>query len=163
MEKTVSLYEMVTDLVELVEVEEIEGTQKEEIMSVLKDTMENKAENIIAVIRNFETRIEGVKAEEKRLAEYRKAEEKKLERLKQYTINCMEIMGNKKLETNLGRISLAKKPSSLIIRDENNIPDIYKTVEQIVKVDKNQIKKDLKEKDIDGVELVEGGYRLAIK
>lgn len=163
MGKTVSLYEMVTDLVELVEVEEIEETQKEEIMSVLKDTMENKAENIIAVIRNFETRIEGVKAEEKRLAEYRRIEEKKLERLKQYTINCMEIMGSKKLETNLGRISLAKKPSNLIIRDENNIPDIYKTVEQIVKVDKNQIKKDLKEKDIDGVELVEGGYRLAIK
>lgn len=162
MEK-VSLYEMVNDLVELVEVEEIDEATKIEIIEAVKVTMETKAESIIAVVRNYETRINAIKEEEKRLAEYRRSEEKKLEKLKEYTVYCMEQLGNKKLDTNLGRISLRKKPSSLVVVDENKIPDIYKTVEQVIKVDKAQIKKDLKESKIDGVELVEGGNGLAIK
>ena len=163
MEKSISLYEMATDLIELIEVEEINEEMKAEIMEQIKATMEVKAENIIKVIRDYETRIEGIKSEEKRLAEYRKGEEKKLERLKEYTLNCMEIMGNKKLETNLGRISLRKKPTSLFIVDENQIPDIYKTVKEVLTIDKAQIKKDLKDSKVDGVELVEGGNSLQIK
>ena len=45
-------------------------------MEVIKLQIETKAENIIAVIRNYEARIQAVKAEEKRLAEYRRSEEK---------------------------------------------------------------------------------------
>lgn len=154
---------MVNDLVELIEVEEINEEVKAEIVEQIKLQMETKAEGIISVIRNYETRIETVKAEEKRLAEYRRSEEKKLERLKEYTIYCMEQMGNKKLDTNLERISLRKKPSTLVIADEDKIPGEYKTVEQITKIDRVQIKKDLKEKAIEGVELVEGGNSLIIK
>lgn len=163
MEKIVSLYEMATDLIELVEVEEVSEEMKAEIMEQIKATMEMKAENIIAVIRQYEARVEAIKGEEKRLAEYRKGEEKKLERLKDYTLNCMEMMGNKKLETNLGRISLRKKPASLVILDENQVPDIYKTVKEVLTIDKAQIKNDLKGKSIEGVELVEGGNSLIIK
>lgn len=159
----ISLYEMVSDLVELVGIEEMDENAKVEIMDQIKETMENKAENIIAVIRNYETRIEGIKAEEKRLAEYRRLEEKKLQRLKDYSIECMQMLGNKKLETNLGRISLAKKPGSLIITDESKVPEQYKSVTQVTSIDKVQIKKDLKESKIDGVEMQDGGYRLAIK
>lgn len=159
----ISLYEMVSDLVELVGIEEMDENAKVEIMGQIKETMENKAENIIAVIRNYETRIEGIKAEEKRLAEYRRLEEKKLQRLKDYSIECMQMLGNKKLETNLGRISLAKKPGSLIITDESKVPERYKSVTQVTSIDKVQIKKDLKESKIDGVEMQDGGYRLAIK
>lgn len=163
MEKTISLYEMVTDLVEIAEVEEITEEQRIEIMETMKEIMGNKAENIIAVIRNYESRIESVKAEEKRLADYRKGEEKKLERLKDYTVNCMEMLGNRKLETNLGRISLRKKPDSLVILDENKVPDIYKTVKEVINIDKSQIKKDLKERAIEGVEMRIGGNSLQIK
>lgn len=158
-----SLYEMAADLIELVEVEEVNEEMKAEIMEQIKATMEMKAENIIAVIRQYEARIDAVKGEEKRLAEYRKGEEKKLERLKDYTLNCMEMMGNKKLETNLGRISLRKKPASLVILDENQVPDIYKTVKEVLTIDKAQIKNDLKGKSIEGVELVEGENSLIIK
>ena len=160
--KTVTLYEMTSDLVELMEVE-IDEEVKNEIIENIKLQMETKAENIIAVIRNYETRIEGIKAEEKRLMEYRKSEEKKLERLKEYTTYCMELLGNKKLDTTLGRISLRKKPSTLNIIDENLIPSQYKEIIQAVKVDKAQIKKDLKEGNIEGVELVEGGNSLQVK
>ena len=160
--KTVTLYEMTSDLVELMEVE-IDEEVKNEIIENIKLQMETKAENIIAVIRSYETRIEGIKAEEKRLMEYRKSEEKKLERLKEYTTYCMELLGNKKLDTTLGRISLRKKPATLNIIDESLIPSQYKEIIQTVKVDKAQIKKDLTESNIEGVELVESGNSLQIK
>ncbi|EQK39792.1 siphovirus Gp157 family protein [[Clostridium] bifermentans ATCC 638] len=163
MEKTISLYEMATDLVNIAEVEEVTEEVRTEIMEAMKEAMENKAENIIAVIRNYESRIEAIKSEEKRLSEYRKGEEKKLERLKDYTLSCMEMMGNKKLETNIGRISLRKKPDTLIVLDENKVPDIYKTVKEVINIDKAQIKKDLKESDIEGVILQVGGNSLQIK
>ena len=162
MEKSITLYEMTTDLVSLMD-EEINESIKEEIIEVIKLQMEAKAENIIAVIRNYEARIEAIKSEEKRLAEYRKGEEKKLEKLKEYTIYCMEQLGNKKLDTSLGRISLRKKPTSLNIVNEELIPSEYKELVQTVKIDKAQIKKDLKDKTIEGVELVEGGNSLQIK
>ena len=162
MEKSITLYEMTTDLVNLMD-EEINENTKEEIIEAIKLQMEVKAENIIAVIRNYETRIEAIKAEEKRLAEYRKSEEKSLERLKEYTTYCMEQLGNKKLDTSLGRISLRKKPASLNIVNEELIPSEYKELVQTVKIDKAQIKKDLKDKVIEGVELIEGGNSLQIK
>ena len=162
MEKSITLYEMTTDLVNLMD-EEINENTKEEIIEAIKLQMEVKAENIIAVIRNYETRIEAIRAEEKRLAEYRKSEQKSLERLKEYTTYCMEQLGNKKLDTSLGRISLRKKPASLNIVNEELIPSEYKELVQTVKIDKAQIKKDLKDKVIEGVELVEGGNSLQIK
>ena len=159
---SITLYEMTSDLVELLDAE-INEEAKTEIMEVIKLQIETKAENIIAVIRNYEARIEAVKAEEKRLAEYRRSEEKKLENLRQYTTYCMEQLGNKKLETNLGRLSLRKKPASLNIVDEDKIPLQYKEIVETVKIDKNQIKKDLKDHEIAGVELIEGEYSLQIK
>ena len=75
----------------------------------------------------------------------------------------MEQLGNKKLDTSLGRISLRKKPASLNIVNEELIPSEYKELVQTVKIDKAQIKKDLKDKVIEGVELVEGGNSLQIK
>ena len=162
MEKSITLYEMTNDLVSLMD-EEINEEAREEIINLIKLQMEVKAENIIAVIRNYETRIDGIKAEEKRLSEYRKSEEKKLEKLKEYTVYCMEQLGNKKLDTNLGRISLRKKPASLNIVNEELIPNEYKELVQTIKIDKAQIKKDLKDKAINGVELIEGGNSLQIK
>jgi hypothetical protein len=162
MEKIITLYEMTSDLIELMEAE-INEEVINEIIENIKIQIETKAENIIAVIRNYETRIEGIKNEEKRLAEYRKSEEKKLESLKQYTTYCMEKLGNKKLDTNLGRIALRKKPASLNIVDEDLIPDEYKKIIQTIKIDKAQIKKDLKDKKIEGVELIEGENSLQIK
>ena len=162
MEKSISLYEMTNDLIELMDTE-INEEVKAEIIEAIKLQIETKAENIIAVIRNYESRIEAIKTEEKRLNEYRKSQENQLNRLKEYTTTCMEMLDHKKLDTNLGRISLRKKPSSLNIVDEDLIPSEYKEIIQTIKIDKAQIKKDLKDKKIEGVELVEGENSLQIK
>ncbi|MCX4252498.1 siphovirus Gp157 family protein, partial [Clostridioides difficile] len=63
-----------------------------------------------------------------------------LDRLKSNIKDCMELLDTKKVETFLGNISIRKSAGSLVIEDEEKIPAIYKTVEQVVKVDKNTIK-----------------------
>lgn len=163
MGKTITLYEMATDLINLIEVEEVNEEIKEELIEQIKLNMETKAENIISAIRNYEASINAIKEEEKRLAEYRRIKENQLSRLKEYTQNVMELMEYKKLDTSLGRISLRKKPLSLEIVDEKLIPSEYKEEIVSLKIDKVQIKKDLKVKEIQGVKLVEGGNSLVIK
>lgn len=84
----ISLYEMTNDLVELMDVpiEEMTPEIKEEIMNNIMEMIKGKSENTIKYLRNMETRIIALKAEEKRIKEYRQSEEKKYDRLKKYFV-----------------------------------------------------------------------------
>ena len=157
----ISLYEMTNDLSELLAIEEISEEQKQDnIMEMIK----GKSENIIKLTRNMESRIKSVKEEEKRLAEYRKSEEKKLERLKNYVVSCLQDADIKKIDTNVGRISLKKSPASVQILDEDKIPQEFKTTEQVTKISKKDIKEILKAgKTVEGAVLVDDNYSITIK
>lgn len=163
----ISLYEMTNDLNEINELlaaEEMTDEMAQEIRDSIMTMVEQKSENIIRLTKNIETRIKSVKEEENRLAEYRKSEEKRLSRLKTYVVDCLKTADINKIDTNLGRISLRRSPASVQILDESKIPNLYKTTEVIHKVDKARIKKELQNgKHIDGTELVENKYNLAIK
>ena len=140
----ISLYEMTNDLSELLAIEEISEEQKQEIADNIMEMIKGKSENIIKLTRNMESRIKSVKEEEKRLAEYRKSEEKKLERLKSYVVSCLQDADIKKIDTNVGRISLKKSPASVQILDEDKIPQEFKITEQVTKISKKDIKEILK-------------------
>ena len=77
MEKSITLYEMTNDLVSLID-EEANEEAREEIIEAIKLQMEVKAESIIAVIRNYETRIDGIKAEEKGFLNIEKVKKRSL-------------------------------------------------------------------------------------
>ncbi|MGX4600282.1 siphovirus Gp157 family protein [Faecalimicrobium sp. JNUCC 81] len=164
--KSISLYELTNDLVELMEVEDIELNEdmKSQIIEQIEDMIEGKSENIIAAVRNYESTINAIKEEEKRLADNRKSKENKLNRLKEYTRECLERTGKKKIETKLGSIGLRKKPLSLIIDSEELVPDLYKTTKEVVTIDKNTIKDFMKKGHlIEGCRLSEESYSLTIK
>ena len=160
----ISLYEMTNDLSELLAIEEISEEQKQEIADNIMEMIKGKSENIIKLTRNMESRIKSVKEEEKRLAEYRKSEEKKLERLKNYVVSCLQDADIKKIDTNVGRISLKKSPASVQILDEDKIPQEFKTIEQVTKISKKDIKEILKAgKTVEGAVLVDDNYSITIK
>lgn len=166
MEKTISLYELSNDLIELMDVDDIEITEevKSQIIEQIDMMIDAKSENIIALVKNYEATVNAMKEEEKRLAGNRKAIENKVGRLKEYTRDCLERTGKKKVETKLGNISLRKKSVSVVIEDESLVPQLYKTVKEVVTVDKNTIKDFLKKgMDIEGCKLSEEGYSLIIK
>lgn len=160
------LYELTNDLVELMEVEDFEGNEeiRQQVIEQIESMIDGKAENIIKIIKNYEADIEVLKQEEKRLANNRKIKENKVKRLKEYTRECLEKVGKKKIETSIGNISLRKSPASLKIIDDNLIPIDYKETIETVKIDNSRIKSDLKSGlKIEGVVLEEGNYSLQIK
>ncbi|EQE97840.1 siphovirus Gp157 family protein [Clostridioides difficile CD109] len=143
-----TLYELTTDLLEieegLTETTGNEAEKLEEIKEIIKQEIQNKNTRIVSVILNIDSDINSIDSEIKRLQELKRVKKNTLDRLKSNIKDCMELLGTKKVETVLGNISIRKSAGSLVIEDEEKIPAIYKTVEQVVKVDKNTIKDLLK-------------------
>ncbi|MCJ0504110.1 siphovirus Gp157 family protein, partial [Clostridioides difficile] len=136
-----TLYELTTDLLEIEEgLTEITGNEAEkleEIKEIIKQEIQNKNTRIVSVIIDIDSDINSLDLEIKRMQELKKIKKNSLDRLKSNIKECMELLGLKKVETFLGNISIRKSAGSLVIEDEEKIPAIYKTVEQVVKVDKN--------------------------
>ena len=162
----VSLYELTSDLEEVMELlgqDDIPEEELEQVKNHLMELIQNKSENTIKYIRNIESRVAVAKAEEERLKTYRQAEEKKLKRLKEYMVLCLIQANLTKLETGVGRISLRKAPVSVEI-NEDELPVKYKNEQIVYKTDKNAIKKLLQDGEIiKGARLVEDKYSLSVK
>lgn len=164
--QNIPLYELVTDLIDLTEEGEMELNEdvKQEVIKLLEIEINNKSKNIIGVIKNHEATIKVMKDEEKRIAKNRKIKENSLERFKEYVRECLERAGKKKVETDIGVISLRKKQASLIIEDEELIPEEYKVRKELVSIDKNSIKDFIKKGNtVNGCKLSDESYSLMIR
>lgn len=142
-----SLYELTSDLKELQDIDftEVQDDQINQIKGIIKAQIDIKGTGIIAVIRNEESDIEGIKAEIKRLQDLKKSKENKIENLKKYTKECLEDADIKKVSTSLGNMTVRKNPVSVDVLDESLIPSEYKREVVEVKIDKKAILADLKE------------------
>ncbi len=149
------LYEITGAIVQVFEMLENEiideQTQKDTIES-LKIELENKSNNIIRYIQSTEAQTEIITNEIKRLQELKKIREKTIENLKKYIVVCMESLDKKKIEMDLGTLSL-RKSESVEITNANIIPQLFKTTVIEEKIDKTAIKNAIKS----GVQ-IEGAY-----
>lgn len=123
----------------------------------LIDAMENtqeelnvKLENYCKFIKNLESDIDGIKAEEKRLAAKRKTMENTIERAKKAMQWAMNAAGEKKVKGSLFTISIQNNPEKVVLETEdvNLIPENYVRFRE-PEIDKAKVKEDLKA----GVEL----------
>ncbi len=112
-------------------------------LDALKDNLDVKADNIVRVVQSLEARAEGFKAEQERLAKKRKSAESKIEWLKTYIADCMQLMGTRKLETELFTLSL-RNSERVEVPDPEMLPEQYKRTKVTVEPDKTLIKSDLK-------------------
>ena len=160
-----SLYNITNGFAQLMANDEISEEEKQIIKSELTELLMAKSENIIGFSKNLELTIEAMKSEEKRIADNRKSLENKLENFKQYVKECMEAMGNTKIETTLGTLSVAENPISVEIVNEEIIPNKYKAQVITTKVDKKAISDDFKSTGelIEGVNIITTKTSLRIK
>lgn len=140
-----SLYDVTSAFPKLMECEEITPENKQEIYEELTLLLQKKSQNIIGYARNIELLIEAKKTEEKRMAESRKADERKLENFIKYVKECMENAGFTKIETGLGNLTIAKNPISIEIENEDEIPAEFKEEIVTTKINKTAIKNHFKE------------------
>lgn len=126
----------------------------------LDDTLESielavgeKLEGYAMVIKNIESDIEGLKAEEKRLAERRKAMENSVVRMKNAMADALLTVEGNRLKTDKFTFSF-RKSTSVQIEDETIVPPQF--CKTTTTVNKSDIAKALKNGDaILGVSLVE--------
>lgn len=153
-----NLYEITeryNNLLELLDNEETTQDILNSALNELQDEFNEKALNIVKFIKNLESDVNGLDAEEKRLKAKKMAYKNKIDGLKKYLENGLIVSGFKKLDLGVFNISIAKNPPSLNILDEKLIPKEY-LIEQAPKIDNTSIKNAIKEgKDVSGCELVQ--------
>ena len=141
------------------------GEDSEELAAVLNslgEEIEDKAENIAKLIKNYESDINAFKEEEKRIAERRRTLENDVKRLKEYLFNNMKLTGKTKFKRGTFSFNIAKNPPSVEITNADMISSDYKTYSEVI--DKKAILQDLKNgKDVQGAILVTDKESLRIR
>ncbi len=147
----VSLYDLTTDLEQLKSIEEMEDAK--EIIKIIEAEMSKKGTGLIKLDRIIDVNISNVSDEIKKLTDKKRVWEKRKKKIREYILSCMENADIKKIETAIGNMTVRKGVSTLKIEDEDKLPDKYLEVIHTYKVNKDLLKKDIK----DG-QVVEGAY-----
>ena len=163
-----SLYNITNKFVELMDkAQEGQLTEDEynELGNELALELQNKSSNIIGYIKNSESLLEAMKAEEKRLADMRKQGEKKLEKFYQYVKENMQRLGLEEISTELGKLKITKNPMSIEIENEDEIPAEFKKEVVTTQIDKTAIKNHFKDTGeiIPGIRIIDNKTSLRIK
>ena len=163
-----SLYELTAGLQTLWDLME-EGTLEEEmLLDAFKNQEEEisiKIEGYCKFIKNLESDIAGLKAEEERLKDKRKTMENTIDRAKKAMKAAMEVTGEKKIKGDLFTVAIQANPPSVVLDEQclENIPEQY-LIPQEPKLDRKKIAEDIKAgEDLNGIAHLEQNYGLRIK
>ena len=162
------LYEIKNGMIDTLDIF-LEGEQTEmdrenynDIMEYLKEELKSKSSDLIKYIRNLELENTVTKLEIERLEDLKKGKEKKIKSIKSYIKRILLDLDKKKVETELGNLSL-RKTTSVEITDITKIPKEYLVVKEEVTPSKKLIGDSLKKNIlIDGAVLKED-YSVLIK
>jgi len=152
-----TLYQLTGDLLTLQQMIE-DGTEGlQDTLESIQLSVEEKLEGYAMVIKNIESDVDGLKAEEKRLADRRKRMENEIQRMKDSMAQALETIepdkkGAKRLKTEKFTFSFRKSTSVQIV-DETKIPEEFFKVERTIS--RSELTARLKEHEIPGAELVE--------
>ncbi|WP_308575947.1 siphovirus Gp157 family protein [uncultured Fusobacterium sp.] len=141
---------------------EMDRENYNDIMEYLKEELKSKSSDLIKYIRNLELENTVTKLEIERLEDLKKGKEKKIKSIKSYIKEILLDLDKKKVETELGNLSL-RKTTSVEITDISKIPREYLVVKEEVTPSKKLIGDSLKKNIlIDGAVLKED-YSVLIK
>ena len=146
-----NLYELTSDLAQLKEIDEMDDAKL--IIEIIETELRQKGTGLIKLNRIIDANVNQCSYEIKELTDKRRVWEKRKKKIREYILSCMENADIKKIETAIGNMTVRKGVSTLKIEDEDKLPDKYLEVIHTYKVDKNLLKKDIK----DGL-VVEGAY-----
>lgn len=141
--------------------EEMDKENYDDVMEYLREELESKSSNIVRYIRNLELENVVAKTEIDRLEEIKKNREKKIASLKGYIKGILLELDKKKIETDLGNISL-RRTTSVEIIDISKIPE-YLTVKEEVTPSKKMIGDSLKKNIAVSGAILKEDYSLLLK
>ncbi|EGQ3285748.1 siphovirus Gp157 family protein [Staphylococcus pseudintermedius] len=141
-------------ILEMLENEELSFDDVKDTLDAIKDEQKRKYDAIQKMILSLKGDINTLKERETALSKRRKSYENKIKSLQNYMLDSMKFKGETKFKTEEFTYFIRKSETTQI-EDENVIPEKYKTP-QLPKIDKKQIKKDIKAGiEVKGASLVE--------
>src|SRR5690554_44600 len=110
------LYELTENYLQLLEMaEDMDPELLRDTLESIQESIEDKAENTAKLIKSLEADVKAIKEEEKRLADRRKALEKKIENIKDYLQDQLELAGIDKVKRPTITVSIQNNPPSVRI------------------------------------------------
>ena len=151
------LYELTENYLQLLEMaEDMDPELIRDTLESIEESIAEKAENTAKLIKSLEADVKAIKEEEKRLADRRKALEKKIENIKDYLQEQLELAGIDKVKRPTITVSIQNNPPSVRVVNEELIPSHF-MIPQPPKLDKKGILEKLKNGEkVPGVELAQG-------
>ena len=163
-----NIYELTNELSLLWDLME-NGELEDEVLigafDVAKEDLADKLEGYCKFIKNLESDIQGLKAEEERLNARRKTMENTVTRCKEAMKFALNTAGEKKIACGTFTVSVQNNAPSVVLDEQylENIPEEY-LVPQEPKIDKKKIKADIDAgKDLEGIAHLETGVSLRIR
>jgi chromosome segregation ATPase len=166
-----SLYDLTGDYakfaeyMEQVELEPEMQEALEDALNNLGEDIEIKLENYAKIIKNFESDIAGLKAEEERLAKKRKAMENSIKHMKERMTIAMQQTGKLDIKGELFKFKVQANPPAVVM-DVNYIEDVPEKylIAQDPKIDRKKLAEDLKAGvELDGVAHLEASASVRIR
>lgn len=150
------LYEITEDIAAILTEEEwTEDTETR--LENLGMALEKKAENIIGLCTNLEAFVTSAKAEEKRIADRRRAVENRIAHIKGYLQRCMESAEIMTMDAGTHSLRIQQNPPRVIVDSEDAIPPrFFVIIPEQRQLDKKAIAEALKKEDIPGAHLERG-------
>ena len=139
-----------------------------EVFENAKDDLADKLEGYCKLIKNLESDIDGLKAEETRLKARRQTMENTVKRAKEAMKTAMLTAGEKKIAAGSFTVNVQLNPPKLILDEQylENIPEKY-LIPQEPEINKKQMLEDLKAdeslKELEGIAHIEREESLRIK
>ena len=111
----------------------------------LKIDFKQKAIACAGVIKNFDSWVESIDNEIKRLKERKQVTLNKKERLKSYLLQEMKQSGIQRVEQGSHRVSVRKRPLKVQVEEPNQVPGEFQQLKTEYRVDKGAILKHVKQ------------------
>lgn len=125
-----NLYELSSDLAEVMRaIDEADGVVEGDLearLDAVSVPFVEKLEGIAAIDRMLELRADAYRAEEKRLADRRRAVENERDRLRAYAVDGMRRVGMPKVVGKLFTLSVKRNPPALhLLVDDDAVPEVW--------------------------------------
>lgn len=164
-----TLYNVSTEfnyVCDLLDREELSNEDKNELISILSNKLQNSAEEIVRFFKTNDSHIEGIKTEIKALQERQKKAENRAKYLKEVITENMKKMNLPKIETSIGNMVVPNRIDiSVDVVDIDKVPTEFKKQKTEISVDKAAIKKHFKETGeiVEGIEIVKNPAKVQFK
>ncbi|KIO62097.1 hypothetical protein B4065_3317 [Caldibacillus thermoamylovorans] len=151
------LYELTESYMKLIDLsEQLDPETFKDTLDAIQDSLEDKVENTAKVVKSLESDVTAIKEEEKRLKERRRVLETKIDSIKNYLKEQLELAGIDKVKRPLITVSIQNNPPSVKVTDEKLIPSSF-MIAKAPELDKKAVLKKLKDgEEVPGVELFQG-------